>query len=270
MNDIRYRVIFRGEIAVGADIEAVKRKIAATFKLGSNQIDKMFSGGRTIINKNSTLEVCEKTKQAFEKAGAICHIEREKDQETENITESQSEEPKPPPLPSREELERREAAAGRRSKKADEKFCASCGEIIQMKMLSCPYCGKKQKKEGMGCLPIGAIVAGIFFVGIAILGILAAIAIPQFVAYRNRALESAVRMELKTLAHAESVYYEANSRYTASLEELGYTVSHPQVTVTIVSADEDCFDAKGETGKLDKIFWINCNGELEVERKGPP
>ena len=77
MNDIRYRVIFRGEIAVGADIDEVKQKIATIFKIDSGKIDKMFSGGKTIINKNSPLDVCEKTKRAFEKAGAICHIEME-------------------------------------------------------------------------------------------------------------------------------------------------------------------------------------------------
>ncbi|MFC1823352.1 hypothetical protein ACFL9T_11640 [Thermodesulfobacteriota bacterium] len=269
MNDIRYRVIFKGEVAVGVDIDEVKRKLATTLKIDSDKIDKMFSGGRTILKKNSTLDVCEKTKSVFEKTGAICHIEMENDQKTEKISNSQVEEPKPPPLPSREELDRRAAAEGRRTKKADEKFCTSCGEIIQIKMLSCPYCGTKLKKEGMGCLPIAAIVIGISFVALVILGILAAIAIPSFVTYRNRAQEAGVRMELKSLAQAETAFHLANDRYTANLKELQFTVSKPGVTVTVVSADENCFDAKGETEKLNRVLWIDCNGNLEVQQKEP-
>jgi hypothetical protein len=193
----------------------------------------------------------------------------ETDQGAGDISSPQIEELKPPPLPSREELAVRAAAEGRRRKKADEKFCASCGEIIQIKMLSCPYCGKKQKKEGMGCLPIAAIVIGISFVVLAILGILAAIAIPQFVAYRNRAQEAGVRMELQNLARAEAAFHQANDRYTTNLKELQFTASNPEVTITVVSADQDCFDAKGETEKLEKVLWIDCNGTLEVRERSP-
>jgi Tfp pilus assembly protein PilE len=160
----------------------------------------------------------------------------------------------------------------KRERKADEKFCSSCGEIIQIKMLTCPYCGTKQKKEGgMGCLAIGAIVVGIGFVGMAIIGILAAIAIPQFAAYRERSYEASIKAELQNLASAEQSFFQENNRYTNNMSDLEYEVADPQVRIEIVQADESCFDARGKSEKAKKIFWINCKGEIQaqIKKSGP-
>jgi type IV pilus assembly protein PilA len=48
---------------------------------------------------------------------------------------------------------------------------------------------------------------------VAIIGILAAIAIPQFAAYRKRGFEAAVRSDLKNAAIAQEAYYAAFVRY---------------------------------------------------------
>jgi type IV pilus assembly protein PilA len=48
---------------------------------------------------------------------------------------------------------------------------------------------------------------------IAIIGILAAIAIPQFAAYRARSYDSAVQSDLKNAATAQEAYYVDNSTY---------------------------------------------------------
>jgi len=266
MGENKYRIIFKGEISEGADINEVKEKIGQSFKIDSSKIDELFSGKRMIIKKNSTLEICEKTKEAFERAGAICHIEAEKEQNGQQAEPQPS--PEPPPLPSRQEREQMQVATIKRERKADEKFCSSCGEIIQIKMLSCPYCGTKQKKEGgMGCLAIGAIILGIGFVGMAIIGILAAIAIPQFAAYRERAYETNIRAELHDLATAEQSFFQENNRYAKNMSDLGYEVSFPQVRIEIVQADENCFEARGESEKAKKILSINCKGEIQAQAK---
>ena len=257
MKDIRYRVVFKGEVAHDADVNKVKEKVASIFKADSKKIESLFSGGKIIIKKNADLETCEKVRDAFKNAGAVSYIEEEKD-----VDSIKSKEPGPPPLPSREELERRQAVNESHVKGADEIFCSTCGEIIQIKALHCPYCGKKQKKEGMGCLPIAAITIGISFFAFAIIGILAAIAIPQFAAYRTRAYEASVKSELKNLYAAESKYYQANKRYADNLTELGFTFSQPTVILEIVSGDEYCFEAKGETDRLRRTYWIDCEGEI--------
>jgi type IV pilus assembly protein PilA len=50
---------------------------------------------------------------------------------------------------------------------------------------------------------------------IAIIGILAAIAIPQFSAYRQRSYNSAAESDLKNAATAQEAYFVDNSTYTA-------------------------------------------------------
>jgi type IV pilus assembly protein PilA len=48
---------------------------------------------------------------------------------------------------------------------------------------------------------------------VAIIGILAAIAIPQFAAYRRRGYEAAVRTDLRNAATAQEAYFAANQTY---------------------------------------------------------
>ena len=55
---------------------------------------------------------------------------------------------------------------------------------------------------------------------IAIIGILAAIAIPQFAAYRTRSYNSAAVAALRNAATAEEAYYVDNQRYTATNSNL--------------------------------------------------
>ena len=265
MNDIRYKVIFTGEVSANADIDIVKEKVGTYFHLDSEKIDKLFSGGEKTVKKNSTLPECEKIKKAFEKAGAVCEIKAEDQLTVQENIGLHSQKSGPPPLPNPQERERNHNKGKERDRKADEKFCASCGETIKIKSLKCPHCGKKQKKEGMGCLPVTAIVIGIFIVVVAIIGILAAIAIPQFAAYRNRAFEANIRQELNALNVSETVFYEENKRYAANTTELDFAVSNPIVTIEIVNADENCYQAKGETEKSSKIFWIDCNGEITAQ-----
>ena len=51
---------------------------------------------------------------------------------------------------------------------------------------------------------------------VAIIGILAAIAIPQFAAYRKRGHEAQVKSDLRNAAVAEEAYFAANSAYKTS------------------------------------------------------
>src|SRR5919108_5081871 len=48
---------------------------------------------------------------------------------------------------------------------------------------------------------------------VAIIGILAAIAIPQFAAYRKRGHEAQVKSDLRNAAVAQEAYFAANSTY---------------------------------------------------------
>ena len=80
---------------------------------------------------------------------------------------------------------------------------------------------------------------------IAIIGILAAIAIPQFAAYRKRAQDSAAKSALKNLATAQENYYVTYNIYAPEANRaglVGWTVE-PIVTVTIVAATTTSWSA---------------------------
>ena len=70
---------------------------------------------------------------------------------------------------------------------------------------------------------------------VAIIGILAAIAIPQFAAYRRRGYDARVKSDLKNAATAQEANYVQNSAYVngalSSGTPAGFNLS-PDVTVT--------------------------------------
>lgn len=65
-----------------------------------------------------------------------------------------------------------------------------------------------QKNSGFTLIELLVVVA--------IIGILAAIAIPQFAAYRKRGHEAQIKSDLRNAAVAEEAYFAANSTYKAS------------------------------------------------------
>ena len=74
---------------------------------------------------------------------------------------------------------------------------------------------------------------------VAIIGILAAIAIPQFASYRQRAQDSAAKSALKNLATAQEDYYAQNDTYATGLAQITGFTPETTLTVTILHADND-------------------------------
>jgi uncharacterized RDD family membrane protein YckC len=75
MNDTGFKVVFKGDLVEGAVQEEVQEKLALVFKIDISKIKPLFDGGKKVIKKNATLDACEKTKNAFLRAGAICFVE---------------------------------------------------------------------------------------------------------------------------------------------------------------------------------------------------
>jgi prepilin-type N-terminal cleavage/methylation domain-containing protein len=73
---------------------------------------------------------------------------------------------------------------------------------------------------------------------VAIIGILAAIAIPQFAAYRKRGFEAAVKSDLKNAAVAEEAYYAQYVKYQAATPATSVNLPgfNKTATVTINAA----------------------------------
>ncbi|MBU4319320.1 MAG: M48 family metallopeptidase [Proteobacteria bacterium] len=106
----------------------------------------------------------------------------------------------------------------------------------------------------------GSAGSGSVFLVITIIGIIAAIVLPNFAAYRNKALEASIQTELTGLRNAQEEYYLNTKRYAGSLEELGFSPSAPNITLEILSADEKCFEAAATTPNLDHPLYVDCNG----------
>lgn len=115
---------------------------------------------------------------------------------------------------------------------------------------------EKYPAGGSGVM-IACVAAGLGFIYIA--AILAAIAIPTFFNFRERAFEAAVRNDLRNLQRAEEVYFLENNRYSADTEALHFSPA-PNVVVTIVQADQNCFEATATHIKLKKSLALDCRG----------
>ncbi len=91
---------------------------------------------------------------------------------------------------------------------------------------------------------------------IAIIGILAAIAIPQFSAYRKKAYNASAITDIRSGATAQEAYYVVNGRYAGSLENLTKAPdfgTSPFVTM-IVDADQGSYTLRAFHSSGNKTY----------------
>lgn len=87
---------------------------------------------------------------------------------------------------------------------------------------------KREQDQGFTLIELLIVVV--------IIGILAAIAIPQFSQVRERAYRSAMMSDLKNLAVQQEIYHNGNFTFSSSLSDLGASESEG-VHVNITEAD---------------------------------
>ncbi len=93
---------------------------------------------------------------------------------------------------------------------------------------------------------------------IAIIGILAAIAIPQFAAYRTRGFNASSESDLRNMITSQEAYFADNQSYTTStvsLNSYGYTPGS-NVTPTIVSANTFTYQMSASHSSGDRTWSI--------------
>ena len=115
-------------------------------------------------------------------------------------------------------------------------FCSKCGQPKEVEesaggsIVTCAHCGNRfgvggQAPQGSDSNKTILIVVGALLVvpvGVAIIGILAAIAIPNFIRFQARSKQSECRTNLKALATGSRAYFEEHQERTAVLSELGF------------------------------------------------
>jgi type IV pilus assembly protein PilA len=99
---------------------------------------------------------------------------------------------------------------------------------------------------------------------IAIIGILAAIAIPQFVAYRQKGYNTSAKSDLKNFQTACQAYFADNP--TAGACTLGDVttafVPGPGVTVTPAGADQSLVGSTATHAQGSSTYTINSGGQI--------
>ena len=129
--------------------------------------------------------------------------------------------------------------------------CTNCGTIIQqIPQANIPVL----KSSGAGI--IIAVIGGVFFLFM-MTGILAAIAIPNFNAYRVRSYNASAQADLRNAATAQEGFYVDNGTYTDSIEKLennyGLIISQ-DVVLQITNGNEDGYTMESFHKKGNKIY----------------
>ena len=98
---------------------------------------------------------------------------------------------------------------------------------------------------------------------IAIIGILAAIAIPQFSAYRTRSYNSAAQADLRNAATAQEAYFVDENTYCSTTGVLTGTYGMPGLSANVV------LKVDGGTDKTYSIRSWNTAGDASYIIRGP-
>ncbi len=98
---------------------------------------------------------------------------------------------------------------------------------------------------------------------VAIIGILAAIAIPQFSAYRAQGFNARASSDLRNLATAAEAYFAANAAYSSNTANLEGFKQSPGVSITLTPAG-NAFTAVAFHVNGDKTYnWDSASGGLQ-------
>ena len=93
---------------------------------------------------------------------------------------------------------------------------------------------------------------------VAIIGVLAAIALPKLSSTRNRANLASIKSDLRGLVTAEENYFDDNARYAGDIADLQFRGSRG-VAITIVEATASGWSATGTNAALAGVsctIWV--------------
>ena len=101
---------------------------------------------------------------------------------------------------------------------------------------------------------------------IAIIGILAVIAIPQFISYRSRAIDAQLKSDLRNAAVTVESYFTKRSVYPASIDELqgfGFqATSGVTLTLDIVTPNSFTITAAKPGGTQPSFTFSSSSGSI--------
>lgn len=158
MSEATYKVILLG-VAQGFDLQDVKEKLAAFFKIKPAKVDAFFKGKPVVVKKGLDNETALKYKSVFELAGATCRIEalEEEDDIPSHMIEEASDAEEEDGIPSHmiEKVSDAEEEDDIPSHMIEEVSDGS--EEGARETMVCPKCGFEQE-QSVTCVQCGIIV----------------------------------------------------------------------------------------------------------------
>lgn len=124
------------------------------------------------------------------------------------------------------------------------------------------------KDEGLNrkCLRKHGFTLIEIMIVIAILTMLAAIAIPQFIKYRSQSIDAQLKADLRNAAIAVESYFAKHSVYPSTIEEVQSFGFHPTdgVTVTLaLAANSYTVTATKQGGSQPSLTFSSVNGSIQ-------
>jgi prepilin-type N-terminal cleavage/methylation domain-containing protein len=85
---------------------------------------------------------------------------------------------------------------------------------------------------------------------VVIIGILAAIAIPKFIATKEKGYFAAMKSDLKNLEHLQEIYYSDNYAYTTVAADLKFTTTDGVIIIPSITATSSGWSATATHAEL--------------------
>jgi prepilin-type N-terminal cleavage/methylation domain-containing protein len=121
--------------------------------------------------------------------------------------------------------------------------------------------------KGIGCRRNEGFTLVEILIIIAIIGLLAVIAIPQFIGYRSRAIDAQLKSDLRNAAVAVESYFTKNSVYPASVTEIESYGFHPTdgvtLTITVMTPNSYSITAAKPGGTQPSFTFTSSNGSID-------
>lgn len=162
-------------------------------------------------------------------------------------------------------------------------YCARCGSQVQDLSAKCPACGKPASGApvptggGGSQAAIAAVVVASVLVVVAIIGIIAAIAIPNLLNAINRGRQKRTMADMRSVAVVVEGYAVDNGHYpaAATLEELALLVQ-PKYTTSLRKVDAwqhtlryACWQSGQGTNGCDTYRLVSAGQDGSFEQPDP-